>query len=189
LALAFAASYGTCFYICFVYLPEWLSGQELMDRGLALTINTVMTVLVIPLMPLAAIVGDRVLARRTWIGLAILGLGLVAWPLYAWMLASGGSFVSVLVFHVVAFALLSVPLGSGPALFVEMFPESDRLSGYSVAFNLGMGVFGGLTPMIATTLMAVTGFATAPAVYMAVACAVAVVCLAFVPDRSRSPLR
>jgi MHS family proline/betaine transporter-like MFS transporter len=119
----------------------------------------------------------------------MLCLGIAAWPLYAWMLNSGGSLVSVIVFHAIAFAFLSVPLGSGPALFVEMFPESDRLSGYSVAFNLGMGIFGGLTPMIATSLMAVTGFPTAPAVYMAVACAIAVVCLAFVPDRSRSPLR
>lgn len=189
LALVFAASYGTCFYIAFVYLPEWLSSQKLMDRSLALTVNTAMTVLVIPMMPLAAIVGDRLLARRTWIGLAILGLGLFAWPLHVWMLSSGGSFVSVIVFHAVTFTLLSVPLGSGPALFVEMFPESDRLSGYSVAFNLGVGVFGGLTPMIATGLMSITGLATAPAIYMTVACAVAVVCLAFVPDRSRSPLR
>jgi MHS family proline/betaine transporter-like MFS transporter len=189
LALAFAASYGTCFYIAFVYLPEWLSGHGLMERGRALTINTAMTLVIIPLMPLAALVGDRWLARRTWIAIALLSLGIVAWPLHAWMLVSGGSLVSVLVFHVVAFVLLSVPLGSGPALFVEMFPESDRLSGYSVAFNLGVGVFGGLTPMIATSLIALTGFQTAAAMYLTLACVVAVICLAFIPDRSRSPLR
>jgi MHS family proline/betaine transporter-like MFS transporter len=189
LALAFAASYGTCFYIAFVYLPEWLSGHGLMERGRALTINTAMTLVIIPLMPLAALVGDRWLARRTWIAIALLSLGIVAWPLHAWMLVSGGSLVSVLVFHVVAFVLLSVPLGSGPALFVEMFPESDRLSGYSVAFNLGVGVFGGLTPMIATSLIALTGFKTAAAMYLTLACVVAVICLAFIPDRSRSPLR
>jgi MHS family proline/betaine transporter-like MFS transporter len=189
LALTFAASYGTSFYIAFVYLPEWLSSQGLMERNRALTINTAITLVVIPLMPLAAIVGDRLLARRTWIAIALLSLGLVAWPLHAWMLASGGSLVSVIVFHMVAFTLLSVPLGSGPALFVEMFPESDRLSGYSVAFNLGVGVFGGLTPMIATTLIAVTGFQTAAAMYLTLACMVAVICLAFVPDRSRKPLR
>jgi MHS family proline/betaine transporter-like MFS transporter len=70
-----------------------------------------------------------------------------------------------------------------------MFPEEDRLSGYSVAFNLGVGVFGGLTPMIATSLIASTGIATAPGLYMMLACALAVVCLAFVPDRSRAALR
>lgn len=189
LALAFAAAYGTCFYIAFVYLPEWLSGQGLMDRGPALAVNTVATLVVIPLMPLAAIVGDRLLPRRTWIALAILLLAVGTWPLHEWMLASGGSLLSVAVTHVFTFALLAVPLGSGPALFVEMFPESDRLSGYSVAFNLGVGVFGGLTPMIATSLIVKTGAATAPAVYLAVAGLVAVAALALTPDRSRAPLR
>jgi MHS family proline/betaine transporter-like MFS transporter len=189
LAVAFASAYGACFYLAFVYLPEWLSGQDLMSRSEALTISTAMTVLVIPAMPLLAIVGDRLVPRRTWIALALLVLACVAWPMYAWMESSGGSTTAVVVSHAVAFALLSVPLGSAPALFVEMFPESDRLSGYSVAFNVGLGVFGGTTPMVATSLIAATGIATMPGLYMALAGAVAVVALAFTPDRSRVPLR
>jgi MHS family proline/betaine transporter-like MFS transporter len=189
LALIFAATYGTCFYIAFVYLPEWLSGQDLMKRADALLINSLATLLVIPLMPLAAIVGDRWLPRRTWIGIAMLLLALSAWPLHAWMLSSGGSLASVVISHAATFALLAVPLGSGPALFAEMFPESDRLSGYSVAFNIGVGVFGGITPMIATSLMATTGIATAPACYLAVAAAASTVALVQIPDRSRAPLR
>ncbi|MFC2970395.1 MFS transporter [Acidimangrovimonas pyrenivorans] len=189
LALGFAAAYGTCYYIAFVYLPEWLSAQGLMARGPALAINTAMTFIVIPLMPLTALVGDRLLPRRSWIGLALFALGALAWPLHHWMLASGGSLVSILTSHAIAFALLSVPLGSGPALFVEMFPESDRLSGYSVAFNIGVGIFGGLTPMIATSLIAATGSAMALALYLIVAAAVAVAALALTPDRSRAPLR
>ncbi|MCK5778556.1 MAG: MFS transporter [Rhodospirillales bacterium] len=189
LALAFAASYGTCFYIAFVYLPEWLAGQELLSHRTALTVNTAMTLLVIPAMPLAAVIGDRWIARRTWIALAVLALGIAAWPLYAWMISSDGSLVSVIVAHLLTFLLLAVPLGSGPALFAEMFPERDRLSGYSVAFNIGMGVFGGMTPMIATGLIAASGRVDAPAFYMAGAAAVAVCALMMTPDRSRSPLR
>jgi MHS family proline/betaine transporter-like MFS transporter len=189
LALAFSATYGTCYYLAFVYLPEWLSAQGLLPRATALAINAGMTLLVIPAMPLAAVVGDRWLPRRTWIALSILLLGLAAWPLHEWMLASGGSLLSILVAHGMTFLLLSVPLGSGPALFVELFPERDRLSGYSVAFNVGLGVFGGLTPMIAATLIAATGEPTAPALYLAAASLVAVGALALMPDRSRSPLR
>jgi MHS family proline/betaine transporter-like MFS transporter len=189
LAVVFASAYGACFYLAFVYLPEWLSGQELMSRGTALTINTAMTVLVIPAMLLTAVVGDRLLPRRTWVALAFLVLALSAWPLYAWMVAADGSVASVLVATAAAFALLAVPLGSAPALFVEMFPESDRLSGYSVAFNIGLGVFGGLTPMVATGLIAATDVVTVPALYTAAAGIVAVVALAFTPDRSRAPLR
>ncbi|MGD9295492.1 MAG: MFS transporter [Roseobacter sp.] len=189
LALVFAAGYGTCFYIVFVYLPEWLSSQGLMERSTALAINTAMTVMVLPLMPLGALVGDRLLPRRTWIALALTLLCGAAVPLSFWMLATGGSLQAVVVTHAITFALLAVPLGSGPALFVELFPASDRLSGYSVAFNLGVGVFGGLTPMLATSLIAATGVIIAPAWYLAVACAIAVAALAMMPDRSRGPLQ
>lgn len=189
LALAFAASYGTCFYLAFVYLPEWLADQDLMQRSTALAINTALMLIIIPLMPLAAIVGDRFLPRRTWIALSIFLLGCAAVPLTHWMIASGGSLGSVVVTHAVTFALLAVPLGSGPALFVELFPERDRLSGYSVAFNVGMGMFGGLTPMIATSLIAATGLVVVPALYLVVACALAVLALALMPDGSRAPLR
>ncbi|MBW4935922.1 MFS transporter [Marinobacter sp. F4206] len=159
-ALAFASSYGTCYYIAFVYLPEWLSAQQLMPRSSALLINTVMMMLTF-----------------------------VAWPLHAWMLDSGGSTTAVIAAHALVFLLLAVPLGSAPALFVELFPESDRLSGYSVAFNPGLGVFGGLTPMIATALIATTGLLTAPAMYLAIAAFIAVLSLMLMPDRSREPLR
>ena len=189
LAVAFASGYGACYYLAFVYLPEWLSGQDLMVRSTALTITTAMMVLVIPAMPLTALVGDRFLPRRSWVGLSLLVLAVSAWPLYAWMVATGGSAASVIVATAVAFALLAVPLGSGPALFVEMFPESDRLSGYSVAFNIGLGIVGGTTPMVATSLIVATDIVTVPALYMAAAGIVAVIALAFTPDRSRAPLR
>ncbi len=189
LAVVFASAYGACFYLAFVYLPEWLSGQGLMARSTALTINTAMTVLVIPGMLLTAVVGDRLLPRRTWVAVAFLVLAVSAWPLYSWMVAADGSVASVVVATAAAFALLAVPLGSAPALFVEMFPESDRLSGYSVAFNIGLGVVGGLTPMVATGLIAATDVVTVPALYMAAAGVVAVIALAFTPDRSRAPLR
>lgn len=189
LALSFAASYGTCFYIAFVYLPEWLSSQELMARKDALTINTLATLLVIPLMPLAAVVGDRWISRRTWIAVSLAVLCVAIWPLYFWMLNSGGTVASVAAAHVITFALLAVPLGSGPALFVEMFPQEDRLSGYSVAFNVGMGVFGGLTPMIATSLITATGTSATLMAYLSSACVIAITALHFVPDQSRGPLR
>lgn len=189
LALGFAASYGTCYYLAFVYLPEWLQAQDLMARGTALAINTGMTVLVIPAMPLFAIVGDRWLPRRTWIGAALLALAAVTWPMNEWILSSGGATAPVILLHLITFLLLAVPLGSGPALFVELFPEEDRLSGYSVAFNIGLGVFGGLTPMIASTLISVTHVATAPAIYLTVAALTAVAVLTLMPDRSREPLR
>ena len=50
-------------------------------------------------------------------------------------------------------------------------------------------MIGGLTPLIASSLIAVSGLNTAPAIYMILAAFGAVVALGFVPDRSRVALR
>jgi len=189
LALGFAAGYGACFYIVFIYLPQWLTDEGLMDRSVALTINTAMMFLIIPLMPIFAMVGDRWLPRKTWIAVSLCGLALFTWPLFEWMQYSGGALHAVVITHAVMFTLMAIPLGSGPALFVEMFPEEDRLSGYSVAFNVGLGIFGGLSPMINSSLIAVSGIPLIPAYYTTLMALAAVLMLKFTPDRSRQPLR
>jgi len=187
LALVFASGYAISFYIGFVYLPEWIATHTGVSRDLALLINTVATALIIPLLPLSGLIGDRVFRRKTWIMLALAGLGVAAWPLYLWM-ASGGGVAAVVVTHLVLFTLLAGPLGSSPAFFVEMFPSRDRLSGYSVAFNLGMGFVGGTTPMVAAALTTFTGMDTAPALYLAFGVILAVTALRLAPDHSRGPL-
>ena len=79
--------------------------------------------------------------------------------------------------------------GVAPALFVELFPTKDRLSGYSVAYNLGLGVVGGATPMIASWLISVTGNKNTLAVFMIGVAVIGVGALFWMKDRSREPLR
>jgi MHS family proline/betaine transporter-like MFS transporter len=79
----------------------------------------------------------------------------VAWPLFLWLHRDGG--LALVCTQSLLAVLLAVLLGSCPATFVEMFPERDRLSGYSVSYNIGLGIFGGATPMICTALIEFTG--------------------------------
>jgi MHS family proline/betaine transporter-like MFS transporter len=74
-------------------------------------------------------------------------------------------------------------------MFVELFPACDRLSGYSVAYNLGLGVIGGATPMFATWLIQVTGFPPVPAVWLTLVTLIAFGVILWIQDRSREPLR
>ena len=74
-------------------------------------------------------------------------------------------------------------------MFVELFPARDRLSGYSVAFNVGLGVVGGSTPAVAMWLIAATGVAIAPAYYALVLALLAAATLRWIVDASREPLR
>ena len=80
------------------------------------------------------------------------------------------------------------PLRAAPALLVELFPTDDRLAGYSVAFNIGIGVVEGTTPMIATRLIDTTSVISAPAFYLSAIAVVAAVSLLTMKDRSRETL-
>jgi MHS family proline/betaine transporter-like MFS transporter len=49
---------------------------------------------------------------------------------------------------------------------VELFNTAVRFTGLSLGFNIGLAVFGGTCPLIATWLIEATGHAIAPAFYV-----------------------
>jgi MHS family proline/betaine transporter-like MFS transporter len=185
-ALLFASAYGAIFYLPLVYLPEWLHAQTGMARDLALRINTVSMALLLFFIPLAGWMSDRLIRRTHLIALAMFIMALVSIPLYVWLADDGlwGAFIVQLVLAI----LVAVPLGAAPATFVELFPATDRLSGYSVAYNLGLGVVGGATPMFATWLIQVTGVSTAPGILLCVVSIWAALVMLWIRDGSREPL-
>ncbi len=185
-AVLFASAYGVLFYIPLVYLPEWLHRQAGMDLSVALRINTAATALLLVLIPVSGWLGDKLLRRTHLLAGAMLAMAAVAWPLYHWM-ATGGM-TAAIVTQVVLIVLIAVPLGSAPTMFVELFPAEDRLSGYSVSYNLGLGVVGGTTPMLATWIIDVTGIPSAPAVLLTALAVLAFGTLLSIRDQSRESL-
>ena len=185
-AIVFASAYGVLFYLPLVYLPEWLHVQTGMPRDMALRINTAATAFLLLLIPVSGWVSDRVFRRTHYIAGAMLLMALLAVPLYAWL--AGDGLWGAMIVQFVLVTLLAVPLGAAPAMFVELFPAADRLSGYSVAYNLGLGVIGGATPMFATWLIQATGSSVAPAGLLTAAALVAFLVMLWVRDGSREPL-
>lgn len=183
----FAAGYGALFYLTLVYLPNWLSEYTALDLATAMRINTAATALMVVLIPVAGWLSDRFIRRTHIIALAIGAMALTALPLYWWML--DGSVAAAILAQFVLAILIAVPCGVGPATFVELFPTEDRLSGYSVAFNIGLGVIGGSTPMVATWLIDISGTDLAPSFYLVAFALVAIASALWIRDRSREPLQ
>jgi MHS family proline/betaine transporter-like MFS transporter len=182
----FASGYGALFYLTLVYLPNWLSEYTSMDLAVAMRINTAATAMMVILIPVMGWISDRFI-RRTWlIAIAFAGMAVLVAPLQYWM--NQGSLTAAILAQFVLAVLISVPCGVGPATFVELFPTEDRLSGYSVAFNIGLGVVGGATPMAATWLIDVTGSQISPAYYLIGFALLAIVSLVWIKDRSREAL-
>ncbi|MEJ2142882.1 MAG: MFS transporter [Gammaproteobacteria bacterium] len=183
----FASGYGALFYLTLVYLPNWLSEYTPMELSTAMGINTAATAMMVLLIPLMGWLSDRYIRRTTMIGIAIAVMAVIILPLQYWM--DQGSLMAAILAQFGLAILIAVPSGVGPATFVELFPTEDRLSGYSVAFNIGLGIVGGATPMIATWLIDVSGSDISPAYYLIAFALLAIASLVWIKDRSREPLR
>ncbi len=175
------------FYLIMVYLPGWLSRHSSLEDARALRINSFLTLMTIPLMVFFAWIGDVWMRRTHLVAGALILLTLLAWPLGLLML--NGALAQIVAAQAILVVLICVPLGSAPAIFVELFPSSDRLTGYSISFNLGVGVLGGATPMLATWLIDITLQPIMPAALMIISGLVATGALLWMSDRSREPLR
>ncbi len=186
LATLFASGYGVFFYIPLIYLPTYANTVSGIDMAMALRINALALALMLPLIPAAGLISDRWVRRRTLLIAAFGIMAISAWPVFAALAQGGGA---VLLAGQILFALLiAFPVGVAPAMFAEMFPTEDRLTGYSVAFNVGLGIVGGTAPMIATWLIGATGSSLAPGFYLAGLSFLSVAALAFMADHSREPL-
>jgi len=186
LAVLFASGYGVFFYIPLVYLPTYVSSMTGMPLDRALQINTIGTALLLVLIPVSGIISDHLMRRRTFLLVGFVSTVVLAW--FGFRLLHAGGFGDVLAAQLMFSMLIAIPLGGAPAMLVELFPTEDRLTGYSVAYNIGLGVAGGSAPMIATWLIDVTGNEFAPAWYLVAMAGMSAAALWFMRDRSREAL-
>ncbi len=186
-AILVASSYGALFYISLVFLPNWLNEYVHFPLGKAMSFNTLATAILLVLVPIMGWVSDHFMRRTHVIAMSIGLFGVVSYPLLLWL--SGGTLSAVIWVQLIFAVLISMLCGVAPAMFVELFPTKDRLSGYSVAYNLGLGVVGGSTPMICTWLISITGSKLALAGFIVGIAVIGLGSLAWMQDRSREPLR
>jgi MHS family proline/betaine transporter-like MFS transporter len=157
-----------------------------MSLNTAMQINTIATALILVLIPISGWISDRFIRRTHFLAIGFFLLAVLAYPMFK--LVQSGEYSQVLAAQLVFAVLIVFPLGAAPALLVELFPYDDRLTGYSVSFNIGIGVVGGTTPMIATWLIDMTSAKSAPAFYLSALAMVAATSLLMMNDRSREDL-
>jgi hypothetical protein len=108
------------------------------------------------------VLSDRIGRKPLLLGTALGLLGL-AWPLF-WLMhhpAWGLTLVGQLGLAI----LLGLYAGAHPATMAEAFPAWVRVRGVSVAYNLSLGVLGGTTPIVITSVLAWSDNPLTPAYY------------------------
>ena len=157
------------FYMAFTYLTTYITvivGDPAAD---ALTVNTINMVLFAILAVVGGIAGDRFGFGRILLPIAIAGF-ILALPLF-WLVDHTDP---VLVFiGQFGFVLLLGPYGGLFATSIALlFPPAVRMSGFSVAYNIGMAAFGGTAPVAASYLIHRTHGDLSPAYVLMVSAAI-----------------
>lgn len=85
-------------------------------------------------------------------------------------------------------ALHSINAGSNGALLPELFPAGGRATALSIAYAIGVSIFGGFAQFIVTWLIQATGNPTTPAWYVIVCGELSLIALGFVVDRTHQEI-
>src|SRR2546429_164561 len=143
------------FYIFTTFSLTYVATQLKLDRNIALNGLLVASACSLFTVPAWGAVSDRLGRRPVYLLGAVAG-GLFAFPFF-WLLETGRPAL------IWVALVLAVTLGhdamyaTQSSFFAELFPTRVRYSGASLASQLGSVFSGGLSPLIATALLARTG--------------------------------
>jgi len=173
------------FYLLFVYLVSWLQLADKMRQEVALEINTISMVVLIPVMVAAGALSDRI-GRKPLLICTVVVTIFLAYPLFSGMHHQSQVLVQLCQ---LGFALLiGVYLGVAPAFMAETAPADVRSTSLALGYNLTLGIVGGLTPLTATWLVNQTHTAVAPAFMIIAAALISFATLLFMRETYKKDL-
>ena len=152
--LNYLISYMPTFAINNLGLPASTGFAGAVVGGIVLLIAT----------PLAGHWSDRLGQIKIMIPAAVLILVLI-YPLFVLLVAYPGMGVMLGMLAVLG-VLKAAYFGPMGALMANLFPAETRATGMAVGYNIGVAVFGGFTPLIATWLISTTGTDLAPSFWV-----------------------
>lgn len=162
-------------YVIVLYMPTFATRQLGIDSSLAFAGTLLMGALQMVACPLAGAIADRK-GRKTTLLVAAALIGLVAVPLFAWLIASPSPFAFIVICAVLGIAIRGYQ-GPMPAVLSELFPSRVRTTGLALTHNLAVAIFGGFAPLILTWGIHATHSRLVPAAYIAAAAIVSVISL------------
>ena len=155
------------FYLLTAYTPTY--GTSILkltpaDSFLATLCIGLTTFIMLPVM---GALSDRIGRRPLLLVCSLLAL-VTAYPALSWLVAAP-SFGRLLVVELWLALVYSAYNGAMIVYLTEVMPAAVRATGFSLAYSLAVGLFGGFTPAISTYLIHVSGNRAMPAAYLSAA--------------------
>jgi MFS family permease len=143
---------GVTFNIYGVFLIFYLTNILHMSRQIALTAVMISSAIMIVLLPVCGRWSDRV-GRRRMFGIGGLLIGILSFPAF-WLMGTQSPILTILAVVVPFGIIYSAVYGPEAALFSELFDTRVRYTGISFVYQFSGIYASGLTPIIATALLA-----------------------------------
>lgn len=166
------------YYIVFVWLTSDLSKVVGLDLSTALAIGTLGLFLATLATPAIGVLTDRIGPRKVF---AAVGIATILTSVPLFLLAGTGTVPATTAAQLGLALLIAGYLGVAPLIFVSLHSAKVRCSSLSIGYNLVVALAGGTAPLIATTLVSVTGWQAAPGIYLAAAAFVGLLMVPFIP--------
>lgn len=147
------------------FLPQFAVGNLGLEPWAAFPGAVVAGVITLIGSPFAGKLADKVGSTTVMIPTTIVGI-IAAWPMFI-LLTNHPSIAILTVCEAIVGLFMVFYFGPMPALLSELFPVQVRSSGMTIAYSLGVAIFGGFAPLILTALLSATGELTVPGFYYA----------------------
>jgi len=138
-----------------VFAVTYLTQQLGMQRSLVLAAITLAGATEVAVMPLAGWLSDVIGRRAIYLAGTVFGI-LLAFPIF-WLFESRDPIVVTAAIVVGICLCQGVVFALHASFMPELFGTEARYSGVSLGFQVGAAIGGGLTPVIAATVVARTG--------------------------------
>lgn len=168
--VAYIPTYG----VKTLHLPAYVGFVATLVGGLVLAIGS----------PFAGHWSDRMQKRPLIMVVTCWGFVLTSYP--AFFLMSAWPSLAACIIAVGWLQLMKAGYsGVLPSVLSEQFPVEVRAIGVSLSFSTAVSIFGGLAPLVATSLIALTGDPLSPSYYLVVTALLSLFALTAIQSRQR----
>ena len=192
LCIGLVATWNVTNYMLTNYMPTFLTetlpshGQPGVGETASQVLQIVVLVILMVLVTFLGRLSDRI-GRRRVVLIGCFALVLLAYP--ALLLIRAGNDTSTFLGLLLMGLMLVCFSSTMPSTLPALFPTGNRAGGLSIAFNIGVSLFGGTTSIVLGALVATTGHLEWPTYYLIAAGLVGLVCVFFIRESAGQPLR
>ena len=154
---------GSVSVFLYLYWPQYLHQNMHYNFDTLMRVNTASTLELNIVILIGGLIADKIGPRRLFLictGLLVL----FTYPLFTLFNLQNMAWV---IFTYLIFSLIfgCIP-GTYTAMLIDLFPTSIRYTGIAMSYNLAYAIFGGLSPILCTLFIQLTGSILAPAFYL-----------------------